>query len=258
MPEITVEFPSGLAGRLRGLKGKELRTLASGDKRAGLTGQALTTVLQACWLETLAGGPYPGGEVKWEDALMGDRFYGLIGVRRASYPEDPFLDFDTQCLNKRCGKTIGARVELEKLEVKALPTASAERFASGQNRLETHLADGRKVVFKLMTGRDHIKQKQIQDAVGPSAQGLLLSLASRIVEVEGLKSNSARDIFAFLDDLEISEHRNLLETFDAADCGIQTDIHVICQWCDHEQVESLPLGKSFLMPKGKASGAGAG
>lgn len=257
MPEITIECPSGLEGRVRGMKGKEFRTLASGDKRSALTGVAMTQVIQSCWLETLKPGPYPNGEVKWDDALIGDRFYVLIAIRRASYPDDPFLDFDVQCQNRLCGKLISARQELSELELRKLPPESAERFATGKNRFETYVSDGRKVVFKLHTAKDHGLQKRMQDSIGPAAQGLLLSLASRIVEVEGLKSNSTREIFDFLDDLEINEHRNLLEKFEAADCGMQTDIGVECQWCGHQQMETLPLAKNFLLPRGKPTAAGA-
>jgi hypothetical protein len=248
MAEQDVECPSGLKGRVRGLKGKEYRLLTGNknlEKAAGTMGQ----ILRACWLETTDPGPYPNGQdMHWDDALLGDRFYTLMRIRQATYPGESY-DFETQCANLACRKRIASSVSLEDMETRPLPEESRQQLLAGENRFQTEIEDGRKVWFKLMTGSDIKRQRQIQDLIGPAAQGIPLALATRILEVEGLKSKGARDVFNFLDDLDFHEHRNLLERFDAADCGVQTDVLVECQWCGDTATVALPLGRTFLLPK---------
>lgn len=246
MAELTIECPSGLQGRIRGLKGKDFRELDAA-RTPDKANVAIAQILRNCWLETLEPGPYASGDIRWEECLIGDRFYTLVQIRRATYPGEAY-DFETTCTNPACRKKMPASLELEDLEIKKLPDESREVFASGGNRFETTVSDGRKVWFKLMTGSDIKKQKQIQDLIGPSARGIVLTLCSRILEVEGLKSKNARDVFAFLDDLEFSEHRDLLDAFDKADCGVQTDINIECQWCGQVVEMQLPLGRRFFLP----------
>jgi hypothetical protein len=53
----TITCPSGLSGRIRGMKVAEERILA--DKKLARDGGQIDALLAACWIETLDAGPYP-------------------------------------------------------------------------------------------------------------------------------------------------------------------------------------------------------
>lgn len=59
MPE-TITCPSGLTGRIRGMKAKEERVLA--DRKLARSGAQLDQILAACWEETTDPGPYDFGD----------------------------------------------------------------------------------------------------------------------------------------------------------------------------------------------------
>jgi hypothetical protein len=253
MSELIVECPSGLVGRVRGVKGKDFRTFTSNEQ--ALSGASLTQLISTCWLETTSYGLYAPERPFWDDALQGDRFYALLRIRHATYPNEPY-SFKVPCQvgGKRCRK-ITVDLDLNTLAIKPLPDASAAQFRE-KNRFETTLSDGRVVAFKLSTGHDAKRQKEIIDKIGPTARGIPLALASRILSFGGSEKPSVRDIFEFLDDLELAEHRNLLERFDAADCGVDTDVPFTCPWCDEAQKISLPFGQSFFLPPSQTSPVG--
>jgi hypothetical protein len=77
----TITCPSGLTGRIRGMKAREERILA--DRKLARSGGQLEQILAACWEETLDVGPYDFGSpaVDWNKVLQGDRFYTLLQVR---------------------------------------------------------------------------------------------------------------------------------------------------------------------------------
>ena len=56
----TITCPSGLTGRIRGLKVREERILA--DRKLARSGGQVDRLLAACWEETLDPGPYDFGD----------------------------------------------------------------------------------------------------------------------------------------------------------------------------------------------------
>ena len=67
MPEIPVKCPSGLSGRVRGLKGREFRLL--GNKKDIRSGEAYDKILSSCWLGSEEPGNYDiekGGAPDWQ------------------------------------------------------------------------------------------------------------------------------------------------------------------------------------------------
>ena len=77
MAEI-ITCPSGLTGRIRGMKVREERILS--DRKLAKSGGQVDKLLAACWEETLDPGPYDFGEadIDWGKVLQGDRFYALL------------------------------------------------------------------------------------------------------------------------------------------------------------------------------------
>ncbi|OFX26270.1 MAG: hypothetical protein A2V77_14010 [Anaeromyxobacter sp. RBG_16_69_14] len=57
----TITCPSGLSGRIRGMKAREERVLA--DRKLARSGAQLEQIPAACWEETIDAGPYDFGEL---------------------------------------------------------------------------------------------------------------------------------------------------------------------------------------------------
>jgi hypothetical protein len=76
-----ITCPSGLTGRIRGMKVREERILT--DRKLAKGGGQIDELLAACWEETTDPGPYDFGDkgIDWGVVLQGDRFYALLQVR---------------------------------------------------------------------------------------------------------------------------------------------------------------------------------
>jgi len=106
MSEI-ITCPSGLSGRIRGMKVREERVLA--DRKLAKNGGQVDELLGACWEETLDPGPYDFGDkvIDWGQVLQGDRFYALLQIRALTY--GPEYAFAVNCGSDGCR----ARIEWE-------------------------------------------------------------------------------------------------------------------------------------------------
>lgn len=85
-----ITCPSGLTGRVRGMKVREERVLA--DRKLAKSGGQIDELLAACWEETLDAGPYSlgeGGKLDLGKVLQGDRFFALLMVRALTWQLDP-------------------------------------------------------------------------------------------------------------------------------------------------------------------------
>ena len=98
-----ISCPSGLTGRLRGMKVREERVLA--DRKLAKSGGQLDELLASCWEETLDPGPYHfDGLADWSRVLQGDRFYALLQLRCLTY--GPNYAFSVACGEDACRKRI--------------------------------------------------------------------------------------------------------------------------------------------------------
>ncbi len=231
--------PSGLSGRVRGMKVREERVLA--DRALAKSGGQLDELLRSCWSETVDAGPYTFGSkpVDWGEVLQGDRFFALLMIRAITY--GPQYAFGVSC--RACRAHIDWEVDLTKLPVRPLTSESRAAFSDG-NRFETRLPDaGTRVWFKLLTGDDERKLPGLQRA----APDRLLSsvLAYRVLEVEGVDPKDKR---AFLEDLTLRDADFLVDEFDRVDCGVDTTIEVECPECREVQDVDLPFDSAFFLP----------
>jgi hypothetical protein len=237
MCEITC--PSGLKLEVRGLKGRELQLFQ--DKAIQRSGTVIDKILAACVLGVLDPGPYTiqGGELpKWDEVLLGDKFYSVLQIRIATYGDD--LEFKTQCAE--CRERFPWALKLSDLPVKKLAEKDYEAF-TGNHPLTTHIpSDGREVKFRLATGKDeHLAAK------AKGAENALMKLmVLRIIELDGEKER--HKIQAFLDDCSLADLMKLLKEFDKRDCGVETSFEVECPECQARKVVPLPLGQGFLLP----------
>ncbi len=182
-----ITCPSGLSGRIRGMKVREERVLA--DRKLAKSGGQMDELLGSCWEETLDPGPYSlseGGKLDWGKVLQGDRFFALLMVRALTY--GPEYAFGVGCRNDACRARIDWELDLTKLPVREFSEESRAAFIGG-NRFETTLPDaGKRVRFRLLRGEDERKLPALQRA----APDRLLSavLAYRVLDIDGVDAKA--------------------------------------------------------------------
>jgi hypothetical protein len=243
--------PSGLAGEIRGLKGKEGKLLA--DRAAARSGATFDKILSGCWLATTDPAIYElpeSGALDWAKVLVADRFYTLVQIRALTFGSD--YEFGVQCQSSSCRERFDWTLNLADLPVRHLSPQAKAAFRES-NRFETTLPhDGRKIWFRLMTGADEARAATVLKS---NREGLLLTaLALRIVEIDGVASADKRK---FLEEMEMADAAALLDEFDQADGGIETTIEVECPVCAGVQQVQLPFERGFFLPRAHPSRSGA-
>lgn len=128
MSEI-ITCPSGLSGRIRGMKVREERVLA--DRRLAKSGGQVDELLAACWEETLDAGPYDFGEkpIDWGVVLQGDRFFALLQIRALTY--GPTYAFAVNCQSEACRARIEWEMDLAELPCRPLSEESRTALLAG-------------------------------------------------------------------------------------------------------------------------------
>ncbi len=227
--------PSGLSGTVRGLTVSEAEVLT--DRKLIHEGTVNNAILNKAWESTDNPGPYSfvGDKPDWDQVLIADSFYAFLMVRVATY--GPEYDFKVGC--RGCSESISWSLKLDELPKKELPEETLEAFKSGQ--LLTAEMNGRRVRFQLLNGA---KQRKMQKALRSAKNQLLVSLAQRIVEVEGEKNK-----MLWLRNLPMGKATSFLNVLDEQDGGIETNIEVICPSCGMVESVELPFGRrEFWLP----------
>jgi len=240
MSEI-ITCPSGLTGRIRGMKVREERILA--DRKLAKAGGQVDELLSACWEETADAGPYDFGdkEIDWGKVLQGDRFYALLQIRALTY--GPEYAFAVSCQADACRARIEWELDLRDLPCRPLSEESRAAFTDG-NRFETVLPDaGKRVWFRLLTGADERKLPQLRRSAGDRLLSAMLGF--RVVEIEGVEPRERR---RFIEDLTMRDADFLVDEFDRVDCGVDTTIEIECPKCFATQEVYLPFDRTFFMP----------
>jgi hypothetical protein len=127
------------------------------------------------------------------------------------------------------------------LPIKAIPEASLEKLRSGEPFVTTIL--GKKIQFRLTTGDDERKGAKFLKGM---QQRILDVLNMRVIAVEGIESKDKR---AWLADLDLGFHRDMLDAFDEHDGGVETEIEIECPECGNIFPIDLPFGREFFLPK---------
>jgi hypothetical protein len=237
--------PSGLAGEVRGLTGREGKLL--GDRALARSGGTIDKMLQSCWLTTTDPGVYElegGANPDWSKVLVGDRFYALVQIRRASFGDE--YAFALQCQGAGCRERFEWELDLGDLPVRTLSDEARATFKNG-NRFETALPrGGKKVWFRLLTGADEARAAALRRQ---GKENLLLEAVSmRVVEIEGVADKDRR---RFLEDVELGDLAALLDAFEREDGGVETSIEVECPSCGGVQDVDLPFERGFFFPRAR-------
>jgi hypothetical protein len=242
-----ITCPSGLSGRVRGMKVREEKILV--DRKLAKSGTQLDELLAACWEETIEPGPYTfdGPRPDWSAVLQGDRFYALLQLRALTY--GPEYSFAVTCREARCRARIHWEFSLHDLPIRPLSPKSRELFLGG-NRFPAFLDDAqKKVFFRLLTGADERRLPSLKRQAGDKL--LSATLAFRLVQIEGVEPKDKR---RFVEELSLADARHLGEEFQRADCGVETSIDIECPECFAVQAVDLPFEADFFLPtKGRSS-----
>ena len=129
----TIICPSGLTGRIRGMKVREERILT--DRKLARNGNQVEELLKNCWEETADAGPYDFGDqnIDWTKVLQGDRFFALLQIRALTY--GPEYTFSVPCQNQACRARVDWELNLSELPVRKLSDESREVFIKMQQRI---------------------------------------------------------------------------------------------------------------------------
>lgn len=230
--EREIICPSGLSGKIRPLKVSDQKL--SVDPHLLKSGRLLSEWCRRCWLETTNPGPYTfDKEIDWSNLIQGDVFWTFLQIRMLTYGN--VYEFVEPCTH--CNKAIKWSFDLSTLSLKMLPEQSRFSFTANLP-LETQLEDGRKVQFRLLLGKDDAKIQQLQDS--RKLPRRYAATAQRLVSVENVP-NDYWALVNFVEELDDGEAQLLEEKMELADCGVDTDIDVLCMNCGMDQVVVLPF-----------------
>lgn len=233
-----VSLPSGAQIELRALRGKEGKLLS--DRDVAKSGMIMDKLLAACTVQVLDWGPYaqnPQGVFNWQEALVGDRFYAMVELRRVSFGDE--FTFKMQCPSELCRKRFEFAIDLGKMPVRRLSDAARTSFSAGNQFELINPADGKRIVYRLPVGRDEVAAARVSGLDGALVEALL----QRIVSVEGEQVTRV-----YLENLDLSAIFGLLDALDQANCGVETDMEVECPECGHIFDARIPFEQGFLVP----------
>jgi hypothetical protein len=259
---MEITCPSGLIGRVRNIKGHELAALAEQADGDSTPIDSIATIVGGCWQETVDPGPsriIQAGDAKpsWGRVLSGDIIYSLLRLRASSVktpdsdpgpwgPGDPY-HFDVQC--QACHKRYGWELLLSELKVKTLPDESKQIIEQSGNF--TAVVGGRKYTFQLQTPELDEPITKLRRQQKRSATSIIDTLVAQTIGVEGVNAKDIKRRWAHIVDLDAFELRELQDAYEAADCGVDTEIQTKCTHagCRYIQDLQLPFGRDFFRPR---------
>ena len=230
----TITCPSGLAGRIRPLRGKDLADLT--DEHLVETGQQIEELLRRCWVETTDMGPYNGDSVDWSKVLLSDRYFVILKVRIATFGPD--FRFEFKCPG--CRKVSAWKTDLTTLPVRPMAPADLEAFVAGNAITET-MPDGRQFVFRLPIGADEpIGARIVAAHNGQVNKAILPLVKTKIVEIAGVKSTR---IGQYLDEGPVDLAFKIQRIMDKHYAGVDAKVHLDCQidTCRQEVRKTIPF-----------------
>lgn len=235
---IEVTCPSGLQGRIRGMKVKDEQLFI--NRKLASSGRIITELLKAVWESTIDPGPYAfgDGEPHWEQVLSSDRTHILIQLRVASYGTD--YEFRVTCGS--CRKLYGWGVDLAE-DIDVVPVSETGLASVKSNEpISVPLTDGRTAKCRLMRGEDDTFLATL--GTKDEAKVMTYHLARRITEIDG--KHRWPDIVAIVEDMEAVVGDRLWDATDALEGGVETMFDVECPACGNVQQVLLPFGAEFF------------
>lgn len=263
---MLVTCPSGFAGDIRKIKGKEITKIAEAIE----TGDAgdMRAIIGACWNETTDPGPYrflagkvvEPKDIPWKYILQGDILYLLIKLRRMSGMNGNIYAAKIQCPN--CGKSSEKEVSLDKLlteNLRPLSEESRRKVFNGElfetrfemlnddDEIESH-----ELSFELQSFNTEERAQAMRRKLNQKKSSLTEQLAAQVRKIDGKEVDMPRS-HKFFETVEWEALLQIQANFAEVDCGVDTLCTFRCtlpKCADRDQFEvDLPLGKDFFSPK---------
>jgi len=240
--EYEVKCPSGMVGVIRPLKVADEKLLT--NKQLLNSGKIVAELCKRAWVRMIDPGPYTfkDDKVVWEELLQGDIFFLFFQLRKYSYGVE--YEFSYRCT--RCDKLVTTTVNIdEDLLVREL-TPEAIADVKAETPMETQLEDGRIVKFRHLRMKDDRFVSRLME--GRSILQTHASIIQQLVQVEGIDSQDKFEFASFIENMEPGEFDLLREKIDEQDCGIDTELVVVCSDtdCGEEADLEIPLQKTFF------------
>ncbi len=175
----------------------------------------------------------------WQKATLIDRGYTTVRLRQLSLGDA--YTFSDNCPS--CKKVIPEiTIMLNELEVSEIPLEKISDTYSFTTK------NGRTILWRMLrSDPDDVKLEEILERRKADLPTALIQL--RVVSIDGAKPSPEE-----LQEMGTLDRQNLLADFDDVECGIDTDIQIVCDSCDSEFWRKLPVGKaSFFFPSGTRS-----
>lgn len=170
------------------------------------------------------------------EMTLGDRVYLMFLIRRATLGDA--YPFEVVCGN--CGKKSDFVVDLSTLETKK-PEDPMKRV------FDVDLPSGRKIRFRVATGKDEEKLTQAMDGMDSLSQALLIRL-----ELLDGKPPTMADLKA----MGLRDRAFLREKFIEEEGGVETSVDAECEKCGFEFEATVDVGQSgFFFPSGTRKGS---
>jgi hypothetical protein len=237
-------LPSGLTGAIGRWSMDDLKAFTD----RGLLrrpGPAIETqLMRSAWKETVDHGPYSfDGTPPWSEAILtGDLIVAQRCARIATWGEVSFPEFE--CESLLCRESIEVEVNLADFPIQDLSDEGRAAFLGG-NKIDFTLPRcGRKITYGLSTGASQTRADRLSRVHG---RRLEVIWASRTSVIEGVKSPSK--FVDFYGQMEPLDGAALQEELDRLDCGLITDVDMVCEVpdCAREQSQDYPFGADFFM-----------
>ena len=242
---LDIVCPSGLKGTVRQLTIREQKEFA--DDETVATGGLTLALVDKLWQETTELGFYaagPGGKPKWGDVLQGDIAYIVLAIGVLTH--GPKYEFKASCTH--CGKSVPWSVDVwDQLPIYDLPPEICAAMAAGTKLFDAKTKDGTPIKFQHLRGSHAAQIAKIQS--DHKEEILSRTSAIRIREVAGIEPTDHRARKEWILDLGFGDLAYLQEQYDAASCGVETEIQITCRKCNKEFDVDLQLGYDFLVRK---------
>ena len=143
-----------------------------------------------------------------------------------------------------------------KIDISALESKDVDfdKYPKGQNEFELMLPVTKKLIrFKLLTHADEkliseelkaLKKKKIIDAAEVTTR-----LKHAIVEIDGKRDVGT--IRLFVDSMPSRDSFELRTTIAKISPDINSEFNFECEYCEHEDVMSVPMELEFFWPSGR-------
>ena len=257
MHQKNIKLPSGAEVILRQLLVREENILAQAAKSRGKNqNRVLNDILDSCLIGWVDTGPYQdiddGAKPKTRDLLMGDKFALMIELRKISYRDGNLYTLDEiECPSGSCG-TFAYEINLDNDLIRRNLEPEDAEYISAKIPFECSI-DNKAVTFTLADGRteENLERLTRQNPGRPMS----CTMRSRILDVGDIPR---RDILDWIDGnngnsktfdgLTSQDAEDMRDAFDIHECGIDTEVEIICPHCGREALIDLPFDSGFLLP----------